>query len=934
MYFKSYKYMMPLSLLAASCVMGGELKVDINRDSKDNDQYTEIGYVKWSQGIGGGTTASGTTLITRSFTTSDNENVTISFAQTAASQSAGGTGITFLYNASAVSGELDLIGDGLTVDPRTFADGGQLQMTITGLEAGEHSLLTYHNGADGGWSAGAVAPLDVYVNGTHVFDDLPQTVNATDNASASSSYVTFNVSGTTDVTTILFDAEAATGGYTIGNPMINGFEIDTPDIYRSATSPYPADEDGHVDADLKSVMLSWTAALSGDTALHNVYFGTDFDTVKNADTNAAAFLGYQVGTNRTVTVDDPHATYYWRIDVVNTSNEVSGGAVWSFRPRNLAFPGAEGYGRFARGGRGGSVIHVSSLADYASGETPIPGTLRYAVEEETGPRVVIFDIGGLIALSNKLTLSDNYVTIAGQTAPGKGICIRQYALGLSGADDAVVRFIRNRPGDISGTTIDGGGLAGCDHSIMDHCSISWSIDEAFSSRSAKNITLQKTLISEALNIAGHKNYSPGTEHGYAATIGGEAGSFHHNLLAHCEGRNWSMGGGLDANGEWAGRLDIRNNVVYNWDHRTTDGGAHEVNFVANYYKPGAATTLFTALNPTYDNFPGTQQYFMTNNVMPGYFDETNQEDGRTVAGSNGGSVPTEYPVWVDTPFFDSHVETQSAEAAYKRVLSDVGANQPLDEHDVRIIGETLNGTYTYTGTGPYGGDPGLPNSQTDVGGWDTYPTIQRATDWDSDLDGLPDFWEEIIGTDLNSTAGDFSDANADPDIDGYTHLDDYLAWMAQPHQWTAPGFSVSFDLSLLTVGYTSAPVFSVFSPVGGSVALLPDGYTARFTPSGGFTGFAGFTFSVLDDAGDSMTNAVGIIVSEGYYDSRMGIETDEGNINYQFQGQVGYDYTMKYSTDLSTWIPFTNLIANGTWQTNTLPSSISVLPNAYIRAVR
>src|SRR5690606_27665310 len=129
------------------------------------------------------------------------------------------------------------------------------------------------------------------------------------------------------------------------------------------------------------------------------------------------------------------------------------------------------------------------------------------------------------------------------------------------------------------------------------------------SRSARNITLQRTLISECLNVAGHQNYDPGTEHGYAASISGDVGSFHHNLLAHCAGRNWSLAGGLDGNGDFAGRLDIFNNVVYNWRHRTTDGGAHEVNFVGNYYKPGASTTQRVALNAQYENFPGTQRYF-------------------------------------------------------------------------------------------------------------------------------------------------------------------------------------------------------------------------------------------------------------------------------------------------------------------------------------
>lgn len=145
--------------------------------------------------------------------------------------------------------------------------------------------------------------------------------------------------------------------------------------------------------------------------------------------------------------------------------------------------------------------------------------------------------------------------------------------------------------------LDGMGMAGNDNAIMDHCSISWTIDEAFSSRNAKSLTLQRTLISEALNVAGHPNYSAGTAHGYAATIGGgemsatlKVGSYHHNLLAHCEGRNWSLSGGLDGVGAYDGHHDVFNNVVYNWGGRATDGGSHEVNFVNNYYKMGPATT--------------------------------------------------------------------------------------------------------------------------------------------------------------------------------------------------------------------------------------------------------------------------------------------------------------------------------------------------------
>ena len=431
----------------------------------------------------------------------------------------------------------------------------------------------------------------------------------------------------------------------------------------------------------------------------------------------------------------------------------------------LAFPTAEGYGRFAQGGRGGRVIHVTNLND--SG----PGSFREAVEAE-GPRTVVFDVSGLITLESKLIVrkTNGSLTIAGQTAPGKGLCLRKYNFGMLGATNVIIRYVRVRPGNISGTTLDGMGMASSDNCIIDHCSISWTLDEAFSSRGAHNITFQRTLISEALNEAGHKKYPPGTQHGYAASIGGDIGSFHHNLLAHCAGRNWSLAGGLSKpKNEYAGRLDIRNNVVYNWSKRATDGGAHEVNFVNNFYQPGPATKFFYALNAQYGGFPGSQRYFFNGNVMPGHFDLSNQEKGRTATTERGGRLPTEYSPWSDTPFFESHVKTHSAQESYSNVLSNVGCNFPaLDEHDTRVIAEVRSGTAKFKGSKT--DLPGLPDSQDDVGGWENYPEIKRPADWDTDRDGMPDAWEKQHG--LNPS--DATDGNKDLTGDGYTNLEKYL----------------------------------------------------------------------------------------------------------------------------------------------------------------
>lgn len=445
-------------------------------------------------------------------------------------------------------------------------------------------------------------------------------------------------------------------------------------------------------------------------------------------------------------------------------------------PPQPAFPSAEGYGRLASGGRGGRVIHVTNLND--SG----PGSLRDAVEQ-SGPRTVVFDVSGLITLESRLIIrkTNSDLTIAGQTAPGKGICLRKYNFGMLGATNVIIRYLRVRPGNLSGETLDGMGMASSDHCIIDHCSISWTLDEAFSSRGGKNITLQRTLISEALNAAGHKKYPPGTQHGYAASIGGDIGSFHHNLLAHNAGRNWSLAGGLSKpKNEYAGRLDLRNNVVYNWKSRATDGGAHEVNFVNNYYQPGPATTFFFALNAQYGGFPGSQRYYFAGNVMPGHFGLTNQTAGRKASTERGGSLPTSYSPWADEPFFDSHVTTHSALESYTNVLADVGCNFPaLDEHDTRVIAEVRSGTAKFKGSKT--GLPGLPDSQDDVGGWENYPEVKHAADFDSDRDGMPDAWEKQHG--LNPT--DAADGNKDLTGDGYTNLEKYLNSLVGEYKMSA-----------------------------------------------------------------------------------------------------------------------------------------------------
>lgn len=725
-----------------------------------------------------------------------------------------------------------LVNDGIVADKN-------IDLIISGLSKGAHTLLSFNNTFDSPELAN-YAPIQVYVNGVFSQTILP-TNRATATIESATSYIHFNVEAGKDVT-IRFEADAKATSK-IQKVVLNGFELDLPNLKKQANSPEPANNDTHVvlGNDFK---LRWNSPEG--TVSHDFYFGESQEKVAEANPNSPEFKGNLIKKEAAIdnTAWSNLKTYYWRVDEIDANKEVTKGKVWFFKPAQLAFPGAEGYGRFAIGGRGGKVIAVTNLND--SG----PGSLRDAVDQEIGPKTIVFNVSGNIQLKSRLVVSQPNVTIAGQTAPGKGIMISRAPIGLTG-NDGIIRFLRVRIG--AGTTYDGMGLTGANHSIIDHCSISWTIDESFSSRGAHNISLQRTLIAEALNVAGHDKYPTGKMHGYAATIGGDVGSFHHNLLAHNYGRNWSIGGGLNGDGYYGGKIDIRNNVVYNWGARATDGGANQVNFVNNYYKPGVATKIFVALNAQIEGVgKGKQQYYFDGNLMPGYFDLKNQEKGRKFTLSNKATA--DYDVFLTKPFFESHVNTQSAQAAYKDVLSDVGANQPFfDTHDQRIVQETLKGTYTYKGS--KSGLGGMIDTEQDAGGWENYPNETRDTNWDTDQDGLPNWWEESKGSNPNSAAADFSDVNAGT-ADGLTQLELYLNWMAQPHYFVNPGEKLTFAVADYFKGYEKKPVYS-FSEVNNGKAVLK-GKELEFTA--GQKGFASVVISVKDADGDAMNRIINVFV--------------------------------------------------------------------------
>ncbi|MGA9364217.1 MAG: FlgD immunoglobulin-like domain containing protein [Bacteroidota bacterium] len=446
-----------------------------------------------------------------------------------------------------------------------------------------------------------------------------------------------------------------------------------------------------------------------------------------------------------------------------------------------AFPGAEGGGAYAVGGRGGKVLEVTNLNDTG------PGSLRDAVQS-SGARTIVFRISGTIALGSALKITKDSVTIAGQTASGDGICLRKYPLVVS-ANHVIIRYLRLRLGDESGGEDDAfSGFtndytsfvnrANRHHIIVDHCSVSWSEDETLSFYGNDSATVQKCIISESLYNSNH----PKGKHGYGGIWGGRYTSFHHNLLAHHDSRNPRFSGGLPtrSNGTVPSEyVDFRNNVIYNWGSNSSYGGeSSSINIVANYYKPGTATksTRNRIVEPYGPNNGGGGASLGRWYVADNFVDGSPAISSDNWAGGVQGIYATDSTVRALSPFPFSGVTTQTAVDAYYSVLADVGATLPRqDIVDTRILSEVRNGTVTYGGKtygrDNMGGDTvhvfGILDSQTDVGGW---PMLNsRTAPLDSDHDGMPDAWELAHG--LNP--GDPADRNTFA-ASGYTMLEEYL----------------------------------------------------------------------------------------------------------------------------------------------------------------
>lgn len=468
-----------------------------------------------------------------------------------------------------------------------------------------------------------------------------------------------------------------------------------------------------------------------------------------------------------------------------------------------AFPTAEGYGKFAKGGRGGKVVFVENLDDYIaynSLEAPIPGSFRWALTQYPGePLTIIFRVSGTIKLKpyivsgknqNDIRSSRANLTIAGQTAPGEGICIRNSKVNLGGSTDLIVRNMRFRIGEnAADSTFIPGGSVGCENAtkvIFDHCVFGWSGEENLTMYDNKFTTVQWSMFHEALYDDGHGKGN----RSYGGQFGGVSSTYHHNLLAHNQSRSPRLNGARTDN-EIRVFIEYINNVNYNWgsteaayggDVNTGTLRSHTSNFISNYYKPGPATSstrrFFTNYIVNGANLP---KWHLTGNVMSD--NSAMSSDNWTGfstkwSGTAGTTLPTKEQIASDTLLFPPQnliynaawigyqnykINMESAEAAYQSVLSKVGTFK-RDSVERRIIREVKSGTATFSASL---GKSGIIDKTYNVEGYLNYPEAQAPED--NDRDGMADIWE--LGNGLNPDNA--NDRNYTT-TEGYTALEVYL----------------------------------------------------------------------------------------------------------------------------------------------------------------
>ena len=481
-----------------------------------------------------------------------------------------------------------------------------------------------------------------------------------------------------------------------------------------------------------------------------------------------------------------------------------------------AFPGAEGFGMYTTGGRGGKVYHVTTLEDNGDNKHALPGSLREAICKK-GARTIVFDLSGTIHLKSELKVQNGDLTIAGQTAPGDGICVADFPFVIS-ADNVIIRFMRFRLGNVAlkadPKAHEGDGLGASDHNniIVDHCSVSWSIDECCSVYGGKNITVQWCIVSQSLRHSGHAKGA----HGYGGNWGGSGASYHHNLLAHHDSRCPRLGPRQTTQEDE--RVDIRNNVFFNWGGNGCYGGeGQNVNIVNNYYKPGPATakrkemiekriaqigvrnTKYTKHDTDSPNkwdvmWHRWGHYYIDGNVNAKYPSVTKdnwtegvyaQVDAEKTDGT--WTQETRDTIRLSQPIAILPTTTHSAEVAYQRVLDYAGCSLYRDWVDDMIIRDTSLGIAFNTGSKLDAkgrpNSPGIiddpednrpPKADKD---WNPWPELKsQPAPADTDGDGVPDDWEKEVGMNPNDPA----DGTTIHEPTGYTYLEVYLSTLVAP----------------------------------------------------------------------------------------------------------------------------------------------------------
>ncbi len=583
------------------------------------------------------------------------------------------------------------------------------------------------------------------------------------------------------------------------------------------------DGDGTVDLlDLNSLVQQWLGTpscvgLYGEGTVDM----SDFNAVSKEWQNSAdsTFLGSTSGSMVDPGVLNNNTYYYWRVDSVNCDG-VEAGEVWRFKTKLPAFPGADGFGKWATGGRGGSVYHVTNLND--SGE----GSFRDAVSGTN--RTIVFDVGGIINIDERIVMSKD-ITIAGQTAPGEGIMIYGNGVSYTDANRTITRYMRYRMGRYGTADKDAVAIADGTNMIFDHCSVAWGRDENFSisggtGESPGLITIQDSIIAQGL-----------VDHSCGGLIRCFEGgvSIIRTLYIDSDTRNPQV----------RGINEFINNVVYNWDDAAYSmGKSSEAISYANVFNnymikgPNSDAVPYNWGAPGFHIYPEGNMYDSDRDgILDGYLlsDSSYSDQEATVV-----SQPYDYPS-VNTML--------SASASVKYVASQSGASFPARDHTDK---------YLYNDLLSFGTSGQLISNENDSPLYGVGTLENGHNPIDTDQDGIPDYWEDTVAG-LNKYN---ADNNGDVDGDGYTNLENYINWLGAPHANVQKNVTSEIELNKFTSGFTDSAAFTITNVTHGSAVMLSDGFAANYTPEDDYTGFAELTFTV--DDGDVVSITVSLFVSE------------------------------------------------------------------------